>query len=131
MTNSSEKHWYLVQWHKTDENRARLVNKALFDGYFIADRLLEGCMFVVSVTSDGKLSVEADYETRIYIEGMKASVSEWNTEVLEELEKHQADNLNAYSKESSWLDFEVNLTDDLSWFSDNGILVESYHTYPE
>ncbi len=63
-----KKHWYLVQWHATDEKRVRLVSKALFDGYHVADRLLEGCMFVVSVSSDGLLTVDAATDTADYIQ---------------------------------------------------------------
>ena len=133
MSDSSEKHWYLVQWHSKDQNRTRLVNKARLNGYFVADRLLENCYFEVSVTSDGKLSVKADDLTAEYLrDTLKASVEAWNQEALEWLESNSGyDNLDSFIDESSWESSEVRLTDSLQWYLDKGILVEWYHTYPE
>ncbi len=58
-------------------------------------------------------------------------MSTWNNEVLAELEKHHADNLDAYAQEDGWMDSDVSLTDDLTFYLEKGIVVEWYHTYPK
>lgn len=114
--------YYLIQF-SSDSKRMRLVNKALFDGYTIGDRFLEGVMFEIRVDADGALSVEADEDAKDYLMNVKSSPSKWSKTIQDFIENNKGyDALVGDSDDEDWSDDELHLTDDLSFYTNDYVL---------
>lgn len=107
---------YIVQFHKTNPDIYRTVNRALFDGYIVGDRLLEGVMFEVLVDDAEKLSVRATQDAVDYLEHNLISVSGWEKQVRKFVATGY-DNLSLEEDEDSeWDHAGLHLTETLSWY---------------
>lgn len=112
---------FIVQFSK-DGERFRTISKALFDAYSVGDRLMEGVEFEVIVT-DGSLAVKATPRAACYIESFEGSIEKWERRVFDAV-KDGEDTLFLDKTDEGWDNQGLHLTDDLSFYLEDGLKQE-------
>lgn len=119
--------WHIIQFHKK-QNKIRFVDHAYQDGYPVGDRFLEGCMFKVT-TPGGLLHVEADEDTLGYLQSKHSSAKKWATDVKKYV-IDVGDNLQSDFEDSEWCDDELHVSEDLSFYLEQGFEIDTGLTKP-
>lgn len=114
---------FVVQFSK-DGQKFRVVPYALFDGYSIGDRLLEGVMFKVSVGANNKVVVKATDEAIDYLVGNHLSVKKWEKVAEGYLSDDGYDNLCLDTEDAEWDTDELHLSDNLETYLEQGLVQE-------
>lgn len=114
--------WRIVQFHKT-KPIYRFVNEALFDGYAVGDRFLEGVMFKITVPN-GEIKVEADADACHYLNTVFSDPKKWELRVKNYLESDGYEDLETFVSSKEWDGRELHLTDDCSYYEQNGLTLK-------
>ena len=88
-----------------DKSGVHEVDAVMVNGYDFGDRLLEDCLFIVTVKGD-TLKISPDYDTRKYMESSHIDVGKWVKVIEKSINRDDADPSLYCGKNQAWIDYE-------------------------